>query len=641
MIIDLYKYVFLGAKDRLDLFFQRAQKEGIVQFLARSPKKGAALPPDIQGIIDALKLLRKQPVKKPYSGEYSRDEAETFVDRILELRREIEKFEDERSHLESEIARVFPLGDFRMEDITYLEKEAGLKVQFFCVKSKRADKMRISSDLIYIDTEYDLDYFFTLNKEKKSFPSMIEVHLEKTAGELRTHLGFVKEGLHELEAELKGFAGHIPYLRRYLVQQLNDHHRYEAKRGVDFPLEDALFSVEGWVPKNKVQQLKALIQKEPVVYERIAIDKKDRKPTYMENKGINHIGEDLVNIYDTPAPEDRDPSPWLYWFFALFFAIIVADGGYGFLYLGFALFLKFKLPDLKGKAQRLYRLLLTLSISCVIWGVIAGSFFGIRFRPDNILSKASLFHYLAEKKAEYHLEHKDDVYADWVKKIPALKGVRTGQEFLEKGSRKLNGKEQFVVQSGFEDNIFLEISLLLGVIHICLSLLRYVRRNWASFGWFLALIGGYFYFPLFLNATSLIHFLGIVQKTTVEHFGAQLMMSGVGLAVVLALFQKRLRGIGEIANLVQLFGDVLSYLRLYALGLAGSIMAQTINDLGDQVGLFFGVLVILAGHSINITLGIMSGVIHGLRLNFIEWYHYSYIGGGKLFNPLRKLKLKS
>ena len=640
MIIDLYKYVFLGAKEQLDLFFERAQKEGIVQFLAR-PKKGVVLPPYIQGIMDALKLLRKQPLKNPYPGEYSKDEAESFADRILELRREIEKFEVERSHLESEIARVVPLGQFQMEDINYLEKEAGLKVQFFCISGKKADKMRISSDLIYIDTEYDLDYFVTFNKEKKSFPSMIEVHLEKTASELRSHLSFVNEGLHELEAELKGFAGHIPYLRRYLVDQLNDHHLYEAKIGVDYPLEDSLFSIEGWVPKNKVQQLEALIQKEPVVYERIAIDKNDRKPTYMENKGINHIGEDLVNIYDTPAPEDRDPSPWLYWFFALFFAIIVADGGYGLLYLGFALFLKFKLPDLQGKAQRLYRLLLTLSTSCIIWGVIAGSFFGIQFRPDNIFSKASLFHYLAEKKAEYHIEHKDDVYVDWVKKIPALKGVQTGQEFLEKGTETLNGKEQFVVQNVFEDNIFLEISLLLGVIHIGLSLLRYLRRNWASLGWFFALIGGYFYFPLFLNATSLIHFLGIVQKITVEYFGMQLMLCGVGLAVVLALFQKRLRGVGEIANLVQIFGDVLSYLRLYALGLASTIMAQTINDLGEHVGLFMGILVLLAGHSINICLGIMSGVIHGLRLNFIEWYHYSYIGGGKLFNPLRKLKLKS
>jgi V/A-type H+-transporting ATPase subunit I len=80
-------------------------------------------------------------------------------------------------------------------------------------------------------------------------------------------------------------------------------------------------------------------------------------------------------------------------------------------------------------------------------------------------------------------------------------------------------------------------------------------------------------------------------------------------------------------------------LRLYALGLAGSIMAATFNNVGAAVGFAAGVLVVLLGHGVNILLGTMSGVIHGLRLNFIEWYHYSFDGGGKLFNPLMKHKV--
>ena len=174
------------------------------------------------------------------------------------------------------------------------------------------------------------------------------------------------------------------------------------------------------------------------------------------------------------------------------------------------------------------------------------------------------------------------------------------------------------------------------MIHIGISLLRYSRRNWAGFGWFAALIGGYLYFPGFLQGTSITHFLHIVTPQVAGVFGLQLLLFGVGLAVVLALVQKRLRGLGEITNAVQIFGDVLSYLRLYALALASSILAKTANEMGMDVGLFLGWLVILFGHGINIALGLMSAVIHGLRLNFIEWYHYSYEGGGKLFNPLRK-----
>ena len=106
------------------------------------------------------------------------------------------------------------------------------------------------------------------------------------------------------------------------------------------------------------------------------------------------------------------------------------------------------------------------------------------------------------------------------------------------------------------------------------------------------------------------------------------------------IIEKRFGGIGEITQILQVFADILSYLRLYALALASTIMAETFNDIGSTVGLVLGILVILVGHGVNIMLGTMGGVIHGLRLNFIEWYHYSFEGGGKLFAPLKKLKAK-
>jgi V/A-type H+-transporting ATPase subunit I len=93
-------------------------------------------------------------------------------------------------------------------------------------------------------------------------------------------------------------------------------------------------------------------------------------------------------------------------------------------------------------------------------------------------------------------------------------------------------------------------------------------------------------------------------------------------------------------NMVQIFGDVLSYIRLYALALAGMMVASTFNNLGISVGIIGGIFIILFGHLTNVSLSIMGGVIHGLRLNFLEWYHYSFEGGGRLFNPLRLKKTK-
>jgi V/A-type H+-transporting ATPase subunit I len=374
--------------------------------------------------------------------------------------------------------------------------------------------------------------------------------------------------------------------------------------------------------------------------EPILVEDADRIPTYMENRGIPRIGEDLVRIYAIPAITDKDPSGWVFWFFALFFAIIVADGGYGVMYLGLCLYFKFKFPNLKSSAKRFLKLATILSSACVVWGILTAAFFGIQINPKSWIGKLSVMQYLAVKKADYHILKQDDVYQFWVAKFNDLTNVKSGQEFLDVAVTMKGKHVNYEALDAFSNSILLEFSLIIGVIHISLALLRYLSRHWAGIGWAIFLIGGYLYFPSVLKATSLMHFLGIINKTKSAEIGLQLIYTGIALALFLALLQKRLKGIGEIATLVQVFADVLSYLRLYALGLAGAIMARTFNEIGQDVGLFLGVLVILVGHSVNIMLGVMAGMIHGLRLNFIEWYHYCFDGGGRLFRPLMHLKAK-
>ncbi|MFN4174692.1 MAG: V-type ATP synthase subunit I, partial [Parachlamydiaceae bacterium] len=104
--------------------------------------------------------------------------------------------------------------------------------------------------------------------------------------------------------------------------------------------------------------------------------------------------------------------------------------------------------------------------------------------------------------------------------------------------------------------------------------------------------------------------------------------------VVMAIYKHGITGIFEIMSGIGIFSDALSYLRLYALALAGSIVSATINQASQDLPLIFAILLIGIAHLINMGLGIMGGVIHGLRLNFLEWYHYSFEGGGKKFKPL-------
>ena len=104
-----------------------------------------------------------------------------------------------------------------------------------------------------------------------------------------------------------------------------------------------------------------------------------------------------------------------------------------------------------------------------------------------------------------------------------------------------------------------------------------------------------------------------------------------------------LDGLQGLSNVTKIFGDVLSYLRLFALGLASASLALTFNDLARQVaaevpglGLLFAILILLVGHVLNLLLSVMSGVVHGLRLNFIEFYNWALLGEGYPFRPFRK-----
>jgi V/A-type H+-transporting ATPase subunit I len=94
----------------------------------------------------------------------------------------------------------------------------------------------------------------------------------------------------------------------------------------------------------------------------------------------------------------------------------------------------------------------------------------------------------------------------------------------------------------------------------------------------------------------------------------------------------------ELTNIIQVFADIMSYLRLYALGLASAMMAVTFNQIAVSAGVIMAIPVLVIGHTANIALSIMSGVIHGLRLNFLEWYRWSFAGGGKMLSPLKLMK---
>lgn len=637
MRVDLKKFLFVGSEEERRSFFEEAQKLGIIHFINPNPSSIKEFPQEIHDIVAAIKILRGLP---PMEQDDTREYALTdgLVNKILHLNQELIRLEEAERVAILEIARVEAFGDFSHEDIAFIEKEGHRVIQFFVAKSGTSEREDLPEELIFLESEHGLDYFMAINKEPVQYEGFSEMRIDQTVSELKQHLAAIKKEAQDIDHRLKGYQKYNAFLHHALAFKLNTYHLYAAESYSSKPLEGYLFAITGWVPVDKVNQLMSLADETSVHVEEVAIEPGETIPTYLENKGYERIGEDLVGIYDTPSHTDKDPSFWILICFATFFAMIVGDAGYGLIFLLVALYIRYKYTDLKGLGFRVWKLVLILSFACIAWGALTASYFGIQLDVKNPVRKVSLINWLVEKKAEYHFTHRDDVYNEFVKEFPKLREAKTSQEFLHNATVVKEGKVEveYPMYFKFYDNVLFEIALMVGVVHIIISLLRYLDRNWSAIGWVIFMIGAYLYAPHYLNATSIVHFAFGIPKNVANN-GLYLMIGGISLAFILGLIQHRLKGLLEPMTVIQIFADTMSYLRIYALSLAGAMVSATINEFAGATIFVLGAVLFIIGHITNIALSIMGGVIHGLRLNFLEWYHYSFEGGGKKFNPLRFL----
>lgn len=633
---DVKKFLFIGAEEDKEAFFRRAQVQGIIHFIDPSPVSHQETPPDVQRLTAAIRILRGLPSQEQEEN-FSNLHADAIVDDILRLHENIERLAEDLRVLAIELARIEIFGDFSLEDVAYIEKEGKCRIRFFAARPDLFQDEPEPEGLIFITSEHGLDYYMAVNGHSPVLEKMFEVKFTHSLSELKHRYQQAEKEHRQIEQKLKDYVKYNDFLHHALIEKLNQYHLYHAQTYVQEAMGGSLFAVEGWVPVNKEAELDSIIGPLTVYVEEIAIEPTDVIPTYLENHGAARLGEDLVHIYDTPSSTDEDPSMWVLSFFTLFFAFIIGDAGYGLLYLTIALFLRYKYPDLNGLKKRILDLFTVLSTGCVVWGVLMTSFFGLQIGIDNPLRKLSLSQWLAEKKVAYHLVHQDEVHQDWIEKFPDLKDVKDVHQFVSYAPHS-DPDKGYVILNDLTDNIMFELALFIGVVHLILSLGRYARRNWHQIGWIAFLIGAYLYFPAYLKTPSILNFVGGIDLIKGGKVGLELMIAGIGIAWLLAIIRHGWTGIFEIVVLIQVFADTLSYLRLYALALAGAIVASTINEIASGMPLIIGVILILLSHFINIILDTMSGVIHGLRLNFLEWYHYSFEGGGKRFQPLKLLE---
>ncbi len=593
-IVSLKKVTLCGVIAEKTLVLDKLQSFGRTHLVPLSGKvsKSDNVPAhNIDDALTALKYLQQCPKKRHQVTQSEGFEFKTVVQEVVQLKNNLLDLLDQREFLQQRIKEVALWGDFSFAEAGQLQ---GYKLWFYIVP-KRLMKVVRQVDMIWqMVNQTNTDAYVVVVAKDEPVSKAMPVP--------RTHVGSLslsqlRKDLDDTELAIEDAYAKREYLTRWMSLIMFNLAAYENQSALDGAHlltrdEPDVFVVQSWIAGDDIPRIEnfsndhclALLIEEP--------DGVEQPPTLLKNTPTFAGGEEVVKFYQTPNYYSWDPSIVVFFSFALFFAMILSDAGYAALFMGILAF-KWQRMGRTTQGMRFRMLLFITFIASAIWGVMVGSYFGIAPAPE-----------------------------------------------------QLAGKLHVLDMNDFDT--MMRISICVGVAHIALAnlvhayQLKHKTTRFAALGWAFFVVGG---FVLWLAQSSE---QVILEQTAYGLLSAAafclLLFSGERkiqkpLDLVLRLFD----GIKSLTSITKIFGDVLSYMRLFALGLASASLAITFNQLAEQVyhavpgmGLLFSILILLIGHTLNILLGIMSGVVHGLRLNFIEFYNWSVSDEGYPFKVFSK-----
>ena len=585
MITQMKKYTFLVFHRDYEPFLTQLRDLGVVHIT----QKAAGLIEDDADLQAALQ----------HEDELRRLLKQGAPDELIAERNNIEQ----RIAEAQESARKAAIwGEFDAARISSL-KEAGYNLRFFECSNKafqeewgiKVNELGGKTYFVVISTSRDLE---TSNiednaseipqpeKSEKAWLQEIE-HLKGLLAAANERIeAWQKANLKDVEKQLAEARQHINWQRVTL--------------STDRLAEGALCLFEGFCPIDKEAELNAMLDAAQVYYEETDPTKEDATPIKLRNNKFTKLFECLTGMYGWPNYNEFDPTPILGPFFLLFFAICMGDCGYGFLLMLLGWLLakgKLKIEMFDGLGPIIF----VLGVGTAVIGFFLGTFFGI------------------------------DLYnAGWVP--DALKGVM------------IKGKVM-----GYD--IQMVMAICIGIFHICLAMtikaISYTKRDGfratiSTWGWLLLIVGTIA--TLILGMTFSLP--AEVTKWTLIAIGA---VSALGIFIFNTPGRNPLINIGaglwDTYNMATgILGDTLSYIRLYALGLAGGMLGGAFNNLASRVlgdnptwqWLPF-LLIIVVGHLLNLAMSALGAFVHPLRLSFVEYFKNSgYEGSGKLYEPFKK-----
>jgi len=600
-IVALSKVTLYGPVAEEDTVLDGLQSLGCVHLNNLQPSAAEGVEPGTlyPDARQALQYLVDSPLRRRSPRNSEKADIEAVVKEVLDVRDRSRALAEEREQLRKWIADLGPWGNFDLPP-EWASKGA-FRFWFYMVphhQTRRLDAITLPWRVVARDHRFA--YVVVVSADQPAGMPVPVVPLEpRSVSQMRGRLEQVERELEELDYRRIGLTRYRNALRENL-DAADD--RTDRQRAARHALErDQVFAVQGWAPSARAPALRQFAAERQLALTIAGPAPGDTPPTLLDNPPALRGGEGLVEFYMTPAYRLWDPSKAVFFAFALFFAMIFSDAGYALL-LGVIVLAMWKRMGRTANGRGLRDVMLSLVIFSLIYGVMVGTYFGVAPPAGSWL-------------ASLHV--------------------------LDANNQRL----------------MMWIAIAVGTTHLVYANLvtvwwrRHSPTALSALGWAAIILGG---FCIALGKS----YPELPQLGPLPVAG----LWGLALGSVLVLlftsqrsfslslknvFGRLADGLKGVTGLSKAFGDVLSYLRLFALGLASIKLAEAFNNLAATsfasrgIGVLLGLLVLLVGHSINFAMGIMSGVVHGLRLNLIEFFNWSLPEEGEVFRPFEKKAMRT
>lgn len=491
----------------------------------------------------------------------------------------------EISGANTEIDRIRSWGEFSPAEVEAL-RDKGYDLHFYRMGDKELQAAAENEDvrlirLAPVDKQAAAAVLGTLPAD---IPATEFVLPEKSIRELEAGIRDAEAGISECDKTLREASVYEKSFKDQLLKAGNELNYATADATVQS--DDDFVWLSGYIPEADMDKFRAMAEKTQCAWAADDVEEDDDQiPTKLRYTKVSKLIQPVFDILGIlPGYREQDVSLWFLLFFTLFFAMIIGDGGYGVLILLGTIALRVK----QKEGSTVTFLLFVLSIATIVWGAVTGTWFGMESAMKVPLLKALV--------------------------IPSLATY----------------PEYFGLTSDVTQNAIMKFSFSIGAVQMALGSILAIKDklakkdlSWvANLGWAIAVIA------MYLLALNLVIHDPIPLKPVFAMIGVAfvLVLLFGGMSPELSFAQGLKAGLSnaftDFLDTISCFGNVMSYIRLFAVGMAGVAISQSFNGIAAGMSgplIILGVLVVLIGHALNIIMCFLSVVVHGVRLNVLEF----------------------